>query len=509
MFSKLAGVKSRQAVEAAQSRLLSRGEASCTDKPLWAAPAVELVGRRLSVRRELERARRKRDKFVLPKGLEPVKSTRVKRDTPKPSKQPQLAMLDIVDDDDSAIIAGELVEGDGKGKVLFQESEFTGEFNFRDSILEQLERYWVYIERMRKHDPESYGFYKKLGAAIVPYAMTQACLKLRPHKDFTPEELEKYRSDIKLPPWFKQHRPGFGCVVVGADPLTEKKELEERFDNPDKRLCLPKFAYFVKYDKPPPEIQPMADGDTYKLTIWWDKPQDPTMKGQFRKWGAPEDIAIFINREGTKIQALRCCKTEMVRVGKRGNNRRYELIPSRNWRIPEIYVKWAKSFGLDPQTHLCHIFAMVVNEFEHTNLAMARVAVSKGDLTAAFGLDPKRCAYFFQDRDIELTIDGRKKRVFHFVAPHRRADGTLVKAHFRGAREFEWAGYRVLITVPGLHHLVLPEFNIGMSDEYWLQDAKDAVGQSEIGGALARAVRGEPLRQALEEMHAHNLSQRH
>ena len=56
-------------------------------------------------------------------------------------------------------------------EVLVEESELYGEFNFRDTILGQLDRYWVYLERMRKHDPDSYGFYKQLGATLVPHAM--------------------------------------------------------------------------------------------------------------------------------------------------------------------------------------------------------------------------------------------------------------------------------------------------------------------------------------------------
>jgi hypothetical protein len=89
-------------------------------------------------------------------------------------------------------------------------------------------------------------------------------------------------------------------------------------------------------------------------------------------------------------------------------------------------------------------------------------------LTATFGVEVKRMAYFFKDRDVTvgtLTVGGRRRPVFHIVKPHMRRTKkgeTAVGMHFSGLKDFEWAGYGIHITVPGRDHLHLAEIDIGM-----------------------------------------------
>jgi hypothetical protein len=123
---------------------------------------------------------------------------------------------------------------------------------------------------------------------------------------------------------------------------------------------------------------------------------------------------------------------------------------------------------------------------------MARVAVSKGDLTASFGINPRRLAYFFRDRDVVVTVSGQRKRILHYVRPHIREDGRAVKAHFRGAHSFKWAGYDVYVTIPGRDHFLLPEFNLGMADSFWLKK-DEGMDEEEMGRRLNLVVHGAPL----------------
>ena len=464
----------------------------------WSVPQLEevkaqYVAPNRATRRALERARRRRDKFVTPKGPQVVKQER-EPSPPRPNKQPTNAM-EVELPNREPIIADELVEGDGQGKVLFERSEFYGEFNFRDSILDQLDRYWVYLARMKKHDPDAYGFYKQLGATLIPYAASGSRNRLEPLRKMTPQELTEYRKEIALPSWFKQQRPAFGCIAVGSNPLAEQHEME---GSSGKKLLLDSKVHVTSSntENPPPELQPMAGGDIYQMTVWWDRPQDKSAK---RKWGTPQQFGVFVSRDGETIQILRVLKTEMVRVGRKGNNRKYELIPQHAWHFPHEYSEWAQDYGLDVQTLLAHAFTTTVRRFEYSNFAMARVTVMKDDMSAVFGVDPRRLSYFFQDRDIELTVNGVRRRIFHFVAPHVRNDGRAVRAHFRGAREFDWAGYRVLITVPGLHHASMAEFDVGMIDGYWSEDMPkgDVVTQPHLGQMLANTIRGKPLKDQL------------
>lgn len=423
-----------------------------------------------------ERARLKQDKFVTPQGPQPIKPEH--RTQPRPLPRP-IDVVELIPDvhDAEGLIIDKINDVDED--VLIKESEIYGEFNFRDSILDQIDRYWVYLERMKKHDPDSYGFYKQVGATIVPRIATGTYSRSvdDPIKKMTKEEIEQYKKEVYLPPWFNTHRPSFGCIAWGAHSLSEKHEIEESHGK--KWMMIPKFLYFSKYKKPPPEVQPMSGGDVYRMTIWWDRPQDKK-----HKWGKPNEFAVFVNKKGTQIQVLRQLDTKIMQVPRKHSSWDYSSVPQRAWRIPDDYEQWAHSRGIDAQLHLAHLFCHAINKQETSNYSMVRVAVTKGDLTATFGVAVKRMAYFFQDRDIRLTGSGHKKPIFHLVRPYTRSDGVHVKMHFSGEQHFSWAGYDVNITVPGLDHFLLQDIDIGFEDSYWHDKKEKYLSEPEIGKFL-------------------------
>jgi hypothetical protein len=467
-------------------------EASPSPLLPWTTPQLEeaeLVMPNRQMRRALERARRRRDKLVEPK-LDYVEVAPIERPAPapeKPKREKQAKKPEVfIDDPNDIIIADELVEGDGMGDVLFEQSEFYGEFNFRDSILDQLDRYWFYIDRMRRHDGDAYDFYRQLGAVLVPHSAIGTNRKYDGWK-ITAEEIEKYKREINLSPWFKQTKPSWGCIAIGTNSLSEAKEREHK-------IHIPRFMYFTRYKKPPPEIQfKPGDGDVYKFTLWWDEPNKK------RKSGVPIDVPIFVSSDFRTIIPLKSISTRMVRVGRRGNNFDYHLIPQRAWNFPEVYHEWAADHGLTLEVYLPHLFCAMMREYEHSQYAMARVSVSKGDMVASFGINPRRLSYFFRDRDVIITVNGQRKPILQFVRPHARQDGTPVKPYFRGAREFSWAGYKVYVTIPGRDHLLLPEFNVASHDGFWWKkNDPEMITSEQIGHDLNLVVHGAPLRQVLE-----------
>jgi hypothetical protein len=438
-------------------------------------------------RRQLELARIHRDVLVEPKldHVEHDDGPPALKAEPKPKKKRKKKVEAIVEDDD-AILADELVEGDGEGEVLFEERELYGEFNFRDSILDQLERYWFYLRRMRMNDKkikDAFDFYRQVGAVLIPHASTGARRIWEGGiRKMTEEELVKYQEEIKLTKWFEDNRPGWGCIVWGASQLSERREREGK-------VFVPRFMYFTKYSKAPPECQPPpGPGDVYVLTIWWDSPIPKS--GEYRRHGVPDEIPIFVSADCKQIIALKRIETRMIRIGKRGNNFSYELIPERAWHFPAHYERWASSHGLTVELHLPHLFCSLMRDYERSQGAAARVSVTKGDLTATFGINPRRLPYFFRDRDIIVTVNGQRKRIMHYVKAHTREDGTEVKDHFRGARAFKWAGYDVLITIPGRDHMPLHEFNVGVIDTFWKEKGEKLIGEPAVGHALSQIVHG-------------------
>lgn len=461
---------------------VSAQEAPTDSQPLWATPTLEEGRARPNrqTRRALEAARRKHDKFIKPKEPEIIPAR-----MPAPTRSERKATKPIIevaanDDPNDYYIADDWLEGSGD-KVLFERSEMYGEFNFRDTILDQLDRYWYYLERMKKKDKDAYEFYKRVGATLIPYIGSGTWRKAGKFKKYSPQEAAKYRDEIKLSPWFKQHLPMFGCCAIGTNPVDEAKEMTWNAEKRGK-LWVPKFLYFIKLKNVPWMVQPVHGGAIYEIVVWWDKPQDPEYK---RKWGTPQSFHVHIL--GDTITALKTRKREQRPYFKRSSHwygwSPDEVGPSWDWHYPADYEEWAKCYGLTARDHLAHTFINLIEDWEYSTYSMTRVEVTKGDLTAVFGVNPKRLAYFFQDRDIVYTERGIKKRIFHLVRPHVRKDGTSVPMHFRGARKFKWAGYNVSITIPGRDHEMLGEIDTALVHDPVKRafDTKDLAPMGEMG----------------------------
>jgi len=472
--------------------------------PLTQVDAVNLVAPtpNRSQRRHYERLRRKHDKFLKKRARpQPAHDERPSAPKPRPKpvkEQPALTgPVGLAIKTQEQIIVDKLV--DSSEDVLFEESEFYGEFNFRDTILDQLDRYFVYLARIKKADPDAYNLYRQVGATILPHAATFTTAR---RADLSDEEyLDDERGPFPmnpspvLAPWFLQKRPAFGCFSYGADTATERYEAAKtaahaRANNNSPRRCyVPRFMYFQKYESPPSEIQPVHGGDVYIMTIYWD---DEKLAG-----GAAQDYPIFVGADG-RLAALKVLETVTVRLprSKRPQNREYvnRTFKSRQWTIPDHMRTWAHSLGVDPYLLTVDIFAMAVNRWELSNYSMCRVAVRKGDMVAQFSLNPRRMSYFFQDRNETVSQTGQRRRIFHVVKPHIRVDGAAVPMHFRGERQFRWGDYDVEITVPGMDHFVAGEFDLGVIDSEYRVDGVRYAGSEKVGKMLADMMRTESKR---------------
>ena len=248
---------------------------------------------------------------------------------------------------------------------------------------------------------------------------------------------------------------------------------------------MPKFMYYTKFSNPPPEIQPMSGGDIYMMTIWWDRAFDPKIK---QKYGVPQEFGIFVSRDGKQVVALRKIDTEMLHIYSK-RKREHFYVPKRAWHLPSEFETWAKENGKDPQTFLTDLFIDSVLTTELAQYSMVRIAATKGDMTAVFSVNIHRMGYFFQDRDIHLNESGSRKRIFHIVRAHTRKDGSVVPFHFRGERDFSWAGYQISISIPGRDHININDINIGAADDYWVENRKKYLGNEQFGKKLSDMIK--------------------
>lgn len=411
---------------------------------------------------------------------------------------------------------------------LTEDPEQWGQYYFRDAILDQLDRYWIYLGRMKHGDNDAYELLRQVGIQLVPWSATQ---------NFDNWSHGEQSGVVELSPWWRSHRPAFGAIAYGFDNVSDyedyiivgdlaepdtpeqverrRKIKEEKFGlkqenmlrpvyltktaykNDERIYCprivwTPRFLYFNKYAKPPPDFERLTGGDTYAMTVYWDR-CDKAVPKRWRKknhGGVPQTYGIYVERNSGLVRVLRQKIHERVVIkwtkGPYGGrcDEPTEFTHT-HWDVPDRYLRWAhRDFSdIEPEDYLRRLFIEAACMYESAVLgSMVRIAVQRGDLVATFGVEIKRMSHFFRDRDVSLTVKGARRPVFHVVRPHIRKTGAEVPMHFRGMREFDWAGYKVSVTVPGLHHEPLPEFDVGMHDRRNSKiDPKNAMNAEKVG----------------------------
>ena len=327
-------------------------------------------------------------------------------------------------------------------------AEEYGRFYFKDTILDKLDEYFVIMRRMKKSDRQSYQMFSRIGFGLQPTANIS-------------RNLDNF--ELKVSPWFLEEMPGLGGTAFGIDKSLPHGEKDEE----GVRGWWPRFTYFRKYSKDhqPRAIQRTTGGVVYMMTLYWDY----LNKGEgFPRSGAPWEIPIVVMENGEIIPLK-------LRAGKKTVFRYEGMIHSgREWDFPSDYYIWARRFKMTPEQHIALLFKMCTDDYESNQSAMMKIIVTKEHLTATFGIEVKRSAYFFKDREVILNEAGHKKRIFHIVRPHTRSTGKSVKMHFRGLREFMWNGYKINITVPGKIGGDITEWDVGVADEETLKPGEGA-----------------------------------
>jgi hypothetical protein len=364
------------------------------------------------------------------------------------------------------------------------DNQGVGQFYFRERILDQLPEYFRILKRMRKHDPEAYALYSRVGAHIMPYWLP-----------ITDDEFNE------LSPWWRVNRPSFGAVAL----------LEGKPSDPDAKTICPSFFYFSKFngDKPLLDCEPYSNGDIYSCTAYF---HDNREKGMRKYFGAvPAFFYVGVSQGGT-VTILKQLLSSRVKVqtkhrhcapGCDPENRGTKFYLNRqHWGINPMFEEWmlsdevrAKKLFASPQAHMRELFLMTANVFEGAQNSMIRVDAQKESMHAVFGVNVERTPYFFKDREVVLNERGNKLRIFHVVRPHNRGNRTMVKMHFRGLREFDWNGYRIKITVPGRDHLMIPEFDVALQE---IEDKRRGISQGHLGYMLQQHMTGAPLKQAFK-----------
>lgn len=387
------------------------------------------------------RQRRARDVFLKPTAVAPSSEIARKPGTRRARKTVLHVDQSEPDDDDD----------NPRWRFEPKDVEQQGTFYFRGGLLNELPTYFNVIARFKGAHRDAYAIYSKIGATLVPQRA------LLPWGELPSLWLNR------------KTRPSFGALAWMLD-----------IEDNDK--LYPRLVYCHRMDMPPSYVEP-SDGQVYEVGAYFDMRSDQKNKRfpvSIRKHGFSVLYHVAINDQGD-CRTLKHLQTHYQYIqyralvsGKRKDHFTAS-IPTKLWDYPPGLTDWwkdnkaAQDDNWDVNQFGCH-FIMNIASMMHAGETGIRIEVTdKASNVAAFAVDMKRTAYFFKDRDVVLTAKGAHARIFHVVRPHirtlKKTGKTLaLKMHFRGLRRFMWAGYQVLITVPGLHHSPLFELRGGTVD---------------------------------------------
>ena len=310
-------------------------------------------------------------------------------------------------------------------KIEAEHTNF-GSFYYFDDLLDKLDSYFKYLKHLKRQDPGAFDLYSRVGGQVM------GCKALFEH------------SHGLTPAWL-QLRPSFGMAHIS----NQDDEKEDKINV--------KLMYFQKV-KSPPDVQ-AAKGDIYRITMYYVETKRPKIRCCF-SWH------VLVLEDGF-CQVLKERRMESIRVGK-GHKR--ETFVRKSWGIPpdvtelfrdhKIINNNGASYG-DIHDFATNVFAILANACMYSNDGV-RINVMKNGLVGNFNIATVRTPYFFKDRQRVVNANGKTARIFHVTRPHKRtlANGKeiLIKMHFKGLRKFDWKGYKVNITVPGIHHADLSNF---------------------------------------------------
>lgn len=357
-------------------------------------------------------------------------------------------------------------------KLKVEREDTGGSYYFREDILDKLDGYFHYLRRFKHADPEAYGLFGKVGAAVLPNKTSYG------------------RTDLDtgvLPPtWNTGERPGFFAAFNG-DWKDDDKTISAR------------FCYFQKFAMAPPTVE-QTDDAVYKCVYYHDDRHPPTkrwLRRLLRDSGYATEFWIGVSADNKpRLLKERVYDThKIVHRDAKPGVRKVSWVPGAcHMRYPRTLTGWLqdqrehhKDRFENVEAFATHLFTFVAHEYEMANSG-TQVSVRKGDLQAVFAITIERTPYFFKDRDLVVNENGRRRRIFHIVRPHERIVGNrsiMINMHFRGTRVFMWNGYRINITVPGLHHFALPQFNVGA-----IEDDEETAGipVTQIAGGIQKAI---------------------
>ncbi len=321
----------------------------------------------------------------------------------------------------------------------------SGPLVYLDTLLDNLDDYHEAIKTLKRHHPDAYNYYSQIGGGV---GSSKDAIYIH-----------------ELPTRWKDRSKRPGMVMVHFPP--DKDDGDKRF--------YPIFLYLCKH-RYIPGVQ-FTNIDTYECTVFY---RDNLKKAV--RIAMPFYVSIDNDNE---ISLL--LQQEPRRLTK--GRARGEVI-GRRWAVPIILKDLGKEKGKSPKEIAHNMIAIAAGLGDQVGMGLL-VRAKRDGCCATFSIDMLRTPYFFKGRNKTVNHNGKTKPIFHIVRTHKRKTGSLVKTHFRGLRRFDWLGYDVTVSMPGLHHRLPTHMNLTAHDQNdpLLKQSK-WIASDEVGRRIAAHLDG-------------------
>jgi hypothetical protein len=286
----------------------------------------------------------------------------------------------------------------------------TSEFYHVKELLDALPSCRRVLRKLKKFDRDAFNFHKRMGARLIGEGVRNGGIR-----------------SVSIRESFLKTLPTAGMVIM----------FWEAYEKPEEPTNM--FCYFQKIVKCPWNVEVVKGATTlYEFTVAFEA-KDLVICGYTN--------TIALMEDGTaKVLKTRDALPVQLPNGRTIYQKKFDLGRGTYWHRKSVVDR---SGLADPAALVVFLFTLVVNGYDKSTDDGFQITAKRFGKALSFSGGEKRAKIFFKDRDLEITTDGRRKRIFHTVEKHERqlkSGKTIsVAAHYRGSRKFIWKEEEITI----------------------------------------------------------------
>ncbi len=242
-------------------------------------------------------------------------------------------------------------------------------------------------------------------------------------------------------------------MIASALLVTSREERALNQTNEVEDKLYPRFIYALKGVSLPPKVEAVK-GKPYQIGMCYelkhdehDKEMKPKMFWMWCWAVIRPDGSIKIPHELRPMASVVKHKRALPARGKSSSHS--SVVHFNQWCIPTAA---RADVGGDQETfdlYLRSLFVRLITWWADRDQQWS-VGVRKDGHRVTFNIAKEHTSAYFADRDTVVNVNGKPKKIVHFVRQHTRVTGATVKEHVRGLREFDWKGYHCTVVAPNL-----------------------------------------------------------